>query len=163
MMELAWTKQLSVGNVIIDSEHKYLIGIVNSAKRAIKARDSLMLSQEFKRLENWLCIHFINEKRIAQVVNFDFSEHTLGQQYSLEELQRLKDELAAKNGIWCESEVARYSNLLGDWMIDGHIIKSNMLMKPMLQTYDYTFWPDWKDGANHAAVHTANLYLQFQT
>ena len=163
-MELAWTKQLSVGNAVIDSEHKYLIGIVNSARRAIMARDSFMLSQEFERLENWLCVHFANEEKIARVVNFDFSEHKLGQQYSLKELQRLRDEWAANDGTWCESEVERYSNSLADWMIDGHIIKSNMLMKPALQAYAYTFWPKWGDGAaNHAAVHTANLYLQFQT
>jgi len=163
MMGLAWTKQLSVGNVIIDSEHKYLIGIVNNARRAIMARDSFMLSQEFERLENWLCVHFANEEKIARVVNFDFSEHKLAQQYSLKELQRLRDELAANDGAWCESDVKHYSNSLGDWMIDGHIIKSNMLMKPALQNYAYTFWPEWKDGANHAAVHSANLYLQFQT
>lgn len=161
-MELAWTEQLSVGNVIIDSEHKYLIGIVNNARRAILARDSFMLTQELERLENWLRVHFANEEKIARVLNFDFSKHKLWQQYSLKELQHLRDELAAKNGIGCESEVERYSDFLRDWMIDGHIIRSDMLMKPALQTCDYTFWPDWDGAANHAAVHTANRYLQFQ-
>lgn len=161
-MEFAWTKQLSVGNVIIDSEHKYLVGIANNARRAIKARDSFMLSHEFERLENWLCIHFTNEEKIARVINFDFSQHKQEQGYALKELQHLRDELAAKDGIWCESEAERYSDFLGDWIIDRHIIKSNMLMKPALQTYAYTFWPGWQDGTNHAVVHIANRYLQFQ-
>ena len=160
-MGLVWNKQMSVGNAFIDSDHKYLISIVNSTRRAIKARDSFMLSQEFKRLENWFCIHFINEKRIAQVVNFDFSKHKLRQQYALQELQRLRDELAAKNGIWPDSAVEHFNDFLKNWLIDDHIVRLDMLMKPTLQARDYTFWPGWKDDEiNYLAGRTASLYLQ---
>ena len=57
-MKLKWTKQLSVGNAVIDSEHKNLISIANNVRRAIKARDSSILSQELEHLEDWLYVHF---------------------------------------------------------------------------------------------------------
>lgn len=160
-MGLAWNKQMSVGNAVIDSGHKYLIGIANNARRAIKARDSFILSQELKRLENWLCIHFINEKRIARVVNFDFSEHKLGQQYALSELQRLRDELATKNGILSDGAVEYFNDFLKNWLIDNYIVRLGMQMKPTLQSHGYTFWPGREnDEINHTAGRTASLYLQ---
>jgi len=140
-MRLKWTKQLSVGNAIIDSEHRNLIGIANNARRAIRTRDSSTLSQELEHLEDWLYVHFENEGKIAQAVNFDFSQHKLAQQCWLKELWFLRDELAGKNGLWSDDAIEHFSNFLSDWMIDGHIISLDMLMKPILQTYAYNFLP----------------------
>lgn len=140
-MRLRWTKQLSVGNAIIDSEHRNLISIANNVRRAIKARDSSTLSQELEHLEDWLYVHFANEGKIAQAVNFDFSQHKLAQQYWLKELWFLRDELAGKNGLWSDDAIEQSCHFLSDWMIDGHIISLDMLMKPVLQTYDYNFLP----------------------
>lgn len=141
MMRLKWTKQLSVGNSVIDSEHKNLISITNNVRRAIKARNSSTLSQELEHLEDWLYVHFANEGKIAQTVNFDFSQHKLAQQCWLKELWFLRDELVGKNGLWSDDEIKRFSLFLSDWMIDGHIISLDMSMKPVLQTYDYNLLP----------------------
>ena len=143
-MRLKWTKQLSVGNAIIDSEHRNLIGIANNVRRAIKSRDSSTLPQEIEHLEDWLYVHFANEEKIARAVNFDFSQHKLAQQYWLKELWFLRDELTGKRGLWSDNAIEHFSHFLSDWMIDGHIISLDMLMKPTLQTYDYNFLP----GAN---------------
>lgn len=140
-MRLRWTKQLSVGNAIIDSEHRNLISIANSARRAIKARDSSTLSQELEHLEDWLYVHFANEGKIAQAVNFDFSQHKLAQQCWLKELWFLRDELAGKGSLWSDDVIEHCFHFLSDWMIDGHIISMDMLMKPVLQTYAYNFLP----------------------
>jgi len=67
-MALEWSKQLSVGNAIIDSEHKNLIVMVNSIEPIIRARDGVALSQELEQIEHWLCTHFENEERIASAV-----------------------------------------------------------------------------------------------
>lgn len=64
-MELAWSEELSVGNAMIDSEHKDLIIIVNNVEHAIRARDSSALSRAFKLLEDHMRIHFTNEEKIA--------------------------------------------------------------------------------------------------
>lgn len=159
-MGLAWEQQLSVGNAVIDSDHKNLMGMVNGVEHAIRAKDCSAMLRAFKLLENWLCVHFVNEEKIAQAVNFDFSKHKPAQQYSLKELQNLRDELVGKNGIWCESAIEHYTHFLRDWMTE-HIIKVDMPMRAVLQAHDYKFWPGWREGeTNHAAGHTASLYLQ---
>lgn len=161
-MGLTWTEQLSVGNAVIDSDHKNLICIANNVRNAIKARDSIILPKAFARLEDWLCIHFANEERIAQAVNFDFSGHQQEQQYALRELQHLRDELVAKGGLWSDVAAEHFTDFLKNWLIDDHIVRLDMQMKPALQAYDYTFWPGCKDDeTNHTAGRTANLYLQF--
>lgn len=159
-MKLVWTKQLSVGNTVIDSDHKNLIAVINGIERAIRARDYSVISQAFELFEGWLCVHFANEEKIARAVKFDFSKHKHAQLYSLRELQHFKDELVAKKGIWCESAIEHYAHFLRAWMTE-HIVKVDMPMKPMLQTLDYKFWPGWKEGeTNYAAGHVASLYLQ---
>jgi hemerythrin-like metal-binding protein len=163
MMKLVWTKELSAGNAVIDSDHKNLIAVVNGIERAIRARDYSVISQAFELLEGWLCVHFANEDKIARATKFDFSKHKHAQQYSLRELQYFKDELVAKKGILCEGAIEHYALFLRDWMTE-HITKVDMPMKPMLQALDYKFWPGCRKGeANYAAGHVASLYLQLST
>jgi hemerythrin-like metal-binding protein len=159
MMCLICTKQLSVGNVVIDSEHRNLICLINNATRAIGTRDRFSLPQELEHLENWLCIHFANEERIAQAVSFPSARLRLAQQCSLDALRHLRDEMEAKYGMWSEGAAWHFSRLLEAWMIE-HITKVDMPMKPMLQTHDYNFWPGWGgDGAGHTAMADCSLAL----
>ncbi len=139
-MELAWEEQWSVGNAMIDSEHQDLIVVVNSVEHAIRARDSLALSQAFRLLEDRIRVHFINEEKIAQAVNFPFTNNKLEHYYILKLLQHMRDELEAKNGILSEVETEHFSHFLSD-LITEHILKEDMLMKPVLQTYPYDFKP----------------------
>lgn len=139
MTELAWTDQLSVGNARIDSGHINLINMVDSVVNTIRSRESSALSQALNMLEYRLRIHFADEERIAQAINFPFAQHKQAQKYALKELQHLKDELASKDGYWSESAVEHYANFLKNWIIDQHIIKSDMQMKPALQKHPYEF------------------------
>ena len=140
-MELVWTEELSVGNAFIDSEHRNLIGMVNDISLGIKNRDGSALPQAFRLLEHWLCTHYVNEEKIARAVKFPFAQHKLAQQHSLKELQYMRNELAAKDGLWSDSAVEHFTCSLKNWLIDGHIVNLDMPMKPVLQNYDYTFWP----------------------
>ena len=142
-MALAWTEQLSVGNAIIDSEHKDLIDMVNNIAHAIKTRDCSTLPQAFEQLERSLCAHFITEEKIARAVNFPFIQNELEHKYVLKALRLVSDAMAsmsAKNGVWAEEAAEHYSEFLSDWLTN-HVIKEDMLMKPMLQTYPYDFKP----------------------
>ena len=141
MVELAWTDQLSVGNAAIDSEHKNLLNMVNDIVQTIRAGDNSTLSEAFKTLEDWLHVHFANETKIAQAINLPLTSHQQAQQYSLKELQLLKNELIAKDGSWSESAAEHYANFLQNWIIDEHIVKLDMPMKPALQKYPYNFLP----------------------
>lgn len=135
-----WTDELSVGNASIDADHKKLIVMVNGVEAMIKARDNFALPQALEQLEHHLYVHFVNEEKIAQAVNFPFDQNRLEHQYVLKEFQHMKTELIAKNGIWSDGAATHYSNFLSDW-ITYHVINEDMLMKPVLQTYPYDFKP----------------------
>lgn len=139
-MDLLWTERLSVGNEMIDSEHKVLLEMINEAERAIRARDSVALPEIFKRLEACVRIHFANEEAIARAVNFPFVQNSLEHQYVMREFQHMMHDLMSRNGMWSESAAEHYSYFLGEWMVE-HILKEDMLMKPVLLTYPYEFKP----------------------
>jgi len=138
-MQLTWTEPLSVGNAILDADHRYLVSLVSDVADAIIAGDSSTLAQGFRLLESCLVVHFVNEEEIARAIQFPFSQHKRAQQYSLKELQLMRDELVGKDGMWSDGAVEHFSQFLKKWMIGEHIIKRDMLMKPVLQTLDYNF------------------------
>lgn len=139
-MGLAWTEQLSVGNAIIDSDHKKLITMVNGAEYMIKKRDCFALSQAFDQIEQWLRIHFDNEEMIAQAVKFPFATNKLEHESLLKTFYLMRDVILRKNGVWNEDAAEHYSELLNDWLIN-HVFKEDMSMKPVLQAYPYDFIP----------------------
>ena len=141
-MVIKWTKELSVGNEVIDSEHRNLISLTNDVVHAIWARNHLALIQAFEMLENWLQIHFVNEEKIARMAGFDFSNHKPAQQHSLKELRHMRDELIAKNGIWSDGAADHFARYLKKWVIDEHIDGLDMQMKPALQSRPYGFRPN---------------------
>lgn len=142
-MALAWSEQLSVGNAMIDAEHKNLIALVNNVESAIMAGDSAAFLQAFEQIEHCLCAHFANEEKIAQAIKFNFTKNDLEHTYLLKMFHLIKDavtSMSAKNGMWAEDAVEHYAEFLSDWLTN-HVIQEDMLMKPMLQTYSYDFNP----------------------
>jgi hemerythrin len=139
---MEWTEHLSVGNEFIDSEHKNLISLTNSVIRAIEIRSSSGLAHAFEQLEHWLCLHFEHEEKIAKTIDFDFSHHELAQRYMLNELQFLSNLLVAKNCLWFDGAMEHFRHFLENWVIDDHIVKLDMRMKPVLQVYPYDFKVD---------------------
>ena len=138
MMALIWTKQLSVGNATLDSEHRNLLGTVNGIEHAIKTRDSAALLRTFKLFVICAHAHFTNEEKFAQAINVPFDQHQLSHQHLHKELQCTGNELEAKGGIWAEHVMDHYPQFLREWLID-HITREDMLMKPALQAYPYDF------------------------
>lgn len=136
----AWVNELSVGNAVIDIDHKMLIVMVNGVEAMIRARDSFALPQALEQLENNLNAHFAREEKIAQAINFPFGKNKMEHQYVLKEFQNMKDELIAKDGIWSDGAAEHFSHFLSDWITD-HVLNEDMLMKPVLQTYPYDFDP----------------------
>jgi len=136
-----WKNELSVGNAMIDADHKKLIAMVNGVEAMIRARDNFALQLALEQLEHHLFVHFVNEEKVAQAVNFPFGHNKLQHQHILKEFQNMKNELIDKNGIWSDGAVEHYSHFLGDWMTD-HVLNEDLLMKPVLQTYPYDFTPD---------------------
>ena len=137
-MALSWSNKLSVGNAIIDSEHRNLIAMVNAIEAAFKTLDRPALLQELEQFEYWLCTHFENEERIAAAIGFDFARNKLEHRNLLKEFHRMKDELNAMHGTWPDEVAQQHYQYLSDW-IANHVIEEDMLMKPMLTAREYNF------------------------
>lgn len=140
-MQWVWTTQLSVGNAVIDSDHKDLINQANDLVHAIKMRNSSDIAHAFNHLEHNLYLHFANEKEIARAIGFDFSYHELAQQYGLNELRLLKGLLSSKKCLWFDEAIEHFTVFLENWIFDYHINKLDMRMKSALQTLPYDFMP----------------------
>lgn len=138
IMTLTWTEQLSVGNAIIDSEHRNLIGLINSVEHALRSGNEHALLHAFKLLSDCVRFHFMNEEKIAQAASFPVEEHRKAHQYLQKELQYIRDELEAKSGMWSEGAIEHFTRMLGNWMMD-HLSGEDMLLKPALLTHPNDF------------------------
>ena len=140
MMALIWKKHLSVGNAMLDNEHKNLIGMVNSIEYAINTKDIAALLKMLKSFKSNMDTHFANEAQFAQAFNYPFTQHELAHRHFMKELQQTVEELDAKPGTWPEYVMDYYPQLLRDWLIE-HITGEDMQMKPLLQSHSYDFKP----------------------
>lgn len=154
-MGLSWNKQLSIANTIVDSEHKHLISLTNHVERAMQAamqqRNDTPLQQAFAQLEEALQRHFRNEEKIARAIDFPFEQHRQLQEHMLMELRYLKAELLTKDCIWTDAALKHFAGFLQEWLVE-HITRADMPMKPVLQGYDYNFWPDWEHKLPDALI-----------
>lgn len=138
-MALVWSSKLSVGNAVIDSEHRHLIVMVNSLGTTINARDGSALLQELEQIEYWLCAHFKNEKRIALAAGFDPARLESVHRSLLAEFHRMRDGLNALGSMWSDRSAKKYYQSLCDW-ITGHVLEEDMQMKPMLEACEYNYF-----------------------
>jgi hemerythrin-like metal-binding protein len=142
-MGSAWKNQWSVGNAIIDAEHRNLLDMAYNIESLIRTESLSTIAHELEQFEYWLCDHFENEEEIAVAIDFDFSNNGLEHQNLLEEFHRMKDELMSCGNTLPDIAAKRYSHFLDEWLVI-HIINEDMLMKPMLQARAYDFIPDHK-------------------
>lgn len=140
-MGLTWADHLSVGNGLIDSDHKNLIVVVNSMEHAIGIRDREALAKSFELLDTYMSIHFRNEEKIAEAIKYPFAQNKLEQRQSMHEMRYMMNKLDKMHIAWPDHIVGMYSRFLCGWMAD-HIVKTDMQMKPLLQAYSYGLKPD---------------------
>ncbi len=139
-MKLAWAEYLSVGNDLIDGDHKKLIVAVNNVAQAIEARDRAALSKAYKLLNVLMSLHFINEEKIAKAVNIHFEENNLHHLQLMDEIKYMILKLDNLQSFWSDNVVKMYSRFLSDWIIE-HIVEDDMKMKPVLENYPYDMIP----------------------
>ncbi len=137
-MALEWREQLSVGNDLIDTDHKYLIGIINLAEQGLKSHDRVVLTGALENLERYSTMHFSREEAIATAAGYPKAEHLhLSHEALVAALTKVKEEIGE---AWEASAVEHFSAFLRTWLID-HVIKEDLLMKPFLKKLSPRFDP----------------------
>lgn len=137
---MLFSRDMSVGNRILDSEHKKLHDIINEITNSIAAGNVAALSAAFELLENGLCAYFVVEEGIAQALDFDFNQHKLAHQNLLQKFLYAKDGLMANNGGWSKSEKKDYIVYLRGCLV-RHIKEDDKPFKIALSAQFYDFKP----------------------
>jgi hemerythrin len=140
-MSLVWREQLSVGNNVIDSDHRHLIDIINLASESLGKKNRKELLVSLESLSQYSQAHFVREERIAhaagykQVPNLNESHQAL-----LKQLDQLRSEVGEMEQEWSPETAEHFASLLRNWLLD-HVIKEDLLMKPTLQKLSPLFDP----------------------
>lgn len=101
-MPIVWRQEMSVGNALIDDEHKQLICLINSIEIALKAENHLsMIIFIVEQLEEYTHTHFVAEEKLMLKLEYaGYMDHKLAHQKILDKIVALKNRLT----IIAESE-----------------------------------------------------------
>lgn len=136
MMQYPHIPKTSVGNRMIDSEHKKIFDVIHRLQHSILVKDCAALAADFKLLEEFIAACFSVEEQIAQKIGFDFTQHDLAHRNLLKKYQQLGEELAARNGSWSGWEGETYKNSVNDWLLK-HLEHESEPLRIVLNTYLY--------------------------
>ncbi len=140
-MPLAWKENLSVKNDVIDSDHKYLIELINEIERVIKIKDPEALNASVDRLKEYATYHFAREEKISRLVAYEHADHLQHVHVGLlEQLDERRDELMSMGSEWSDVVITDFVKFVMDWLVT-HVIKEDLLMKKTLQRYPSDFNP----------------------
>lgn len=141
-MALEWREQLSVGNEVIDADHKRLIGLINDAEAGLKGRNWDLLSATLEELTEYAHSHFIREEKIAQAAGYAGCSR-LNQEHERlrKQLRRARNELEGMRGEWSEATIKHFVHFLREWLLQ-HVIQEDLLMKPVLKNHPGNLSPD---------------------
>lgn len=94
-MPIIWQANMSVGNTIIDDEHKYLFCLINSVEIALKLENNRsILKMLIFQLEQYTREHFSQEEKIQVKIKYSgYAEHKMEHQRILDNIAELKQSL----------------------------------------------------------------------
>lgn len=136
-MPLQWREQMSVNNLIIDQDHRYLLCLINTVELSLRhpeSTDHLRIALE--QLAQYAREHFDREERIQYAIKYShYVEHKLAHQGLMERLAGLTERILAERGDQhLSGDPAELTQLLRDWLLD-HVLKEDMKLKPHLSQH----------------------------
>ena len=137
-MGLVWREQLSVGNDVIDSDHKHLIEIINLVEKNLVTINRSELTLALAGLPQYAKAHFDREEKIASAAGY-MRALQLHQPHGklLKRIGQVQQEIGNE---WTASAVECFAALLRDWLVN-HVIKEDLLMRPALKKCSPKFNP----------------------
>jgi hemerythrin len=140
-MALVWREQLSVGNDVIDNDHRHLIDIINRASDGLSKKNRKELLVSLESLSRYSQAHFAREEKIALAAGYEqVPKLSESHQALLKQLDQIKHEVGEMGQDWSSETAERFASLLRNWLLD-HVIKEDLLMKPKLQKHSPLFDP----------------------
>jgi hemerythrin len=133
-----WRQGLSVGNDLIDADHKYLIEIINLVDHGLQAKNKVELTESLDNLSRYSKVHFAREELFAQAVAYPQAAQLHESHDALVKgLDQVKLEIGEE---WAAASLDHFGTFLRDWLIN-HVIKEDMLLKPYFKKHSPRFDP----------------------
>ncbi|MBI5626510.1 MAG: hypothetical protein HY935_04820 [Nitrosomonadales bacterium] len=136
-MDSGLTEQMSIGNAILDSDHKELLGMIREIDSASKARDHFALLRSVRQVGACMNRHFLNEELLANSLHIPFALHKITHQNMRDEIVLIRHQIVKEGVVTLHME--QYAQFLQDWLINHIADENTQLMKSVLQTRPYDF------------------------
>jgi len=137
-MSLQWREQLSVGNDLIDNDHKHLITIINQAEDTLATMNLSSLKSVLNSLADYSKFHFAREEWVAGAAGFpQVPQLHQSHEALIKKLTEVSQELDTELS---ETAAQNLVQFLRDWLIN-HVIKEDLMMKPFLTKFSPKFDP----------------------
>jgi hemerythrin len=168
IMTIVWRKQMSVGNSIIDDQHRYLICLMNTIEITLSSDEHRdIFKTAIDQLVEYTRYHFEQEERIQYKMKYPYAyEHKIEHQEIMAEMLNIKTKINAfldaksdrSDQPDAEKEIADdeldalleddtdepqldlvdLTSLMRRWVLD-HVLKADLKMKPYLTDLSPTF------------------------
>lgn len=131
---IIWRDQMSVGNELIDGDHRYLMCLINTVELALRSesyRD--VLDTVLDQLDQYTREHFAREEELQIRLHYvKHDVHSLRHRELVRELGqiRAKATAAMEDPNAAADTSAEIAQLLRHWLVD-HVLQDDMLMKPL--------------------------------
>lgn len=149
-----WRKQLEIGDEAIDSDHKYLICLINTVELTMRTPEHRdLLPATLEQLVEYTHAHFKREESIMLLMSYPrYYQHKQQHQLLIRDLGDIQQKIQARidgvctptysadpeleiqekvKGDFSDEECADIAKLFHHWIVD-HLVKEDMLMKPYL-------------------------------
>jgi hemerythrin len=135
-MPILWRNEMSVGNDLIDQDHRYLLCLFNSIELILSEKGLLdQLPFYFEQLFEYTQFHFDREEKIQIKSDYGgYYEHKQKHQKIIQRLEEVNEQLqAGKKEI--ENDLLE---LVREWIVD-HLIKTDREMTSHLRKFPHNF------------------------
>lgn len=127
-----WTDSMSVGDPLIDNDHKALIHLINRLQESVDAQDSYdVLDELLNRLINYVDIHFAREERVMEACAYtETAGHKAEHASFVNTIQDLRNRFNADTADELAGDLGGY---LKDWL-NHHILIQDMAYRRSVES-----------------------------
>ncbi len=143
-MPIVWRDKMSIGNHIIDMDHRLLICMINMIELSLLAPGDKVgnIKVALDELESYTDIHFKREEKIQFAIKYPrYDEHKHEHQQLVNRLQEIKEQiLGIDDPAILAKKAPQLTELLRDWLLH-HVLQEDMKLKPYVEQYPPNYMP----------------------
>jgi len=128
-MLVNWDEHLEIGDPVVDSEHRYLIHLINNLHDQYKSGTlHSKLASVFTHLTKYVHVHFQNEVALMKAINYpELDEHKEAHRKLVDQAIDLSEKFMDDSATITDETI----DFLKDWVLK-HIADSDMKIKTFL-------------------------------